>query len=334
MKRWCVQLRQMLLLPLPALLLVFAGLAEAAAQPSPADFDMFKSRITDAVHALGNHPRLKSLSPMRRQQLAEFVSGNMLFVLLHELAHATISELELPVLGKEEDAADSFASLTLINIKSQFSERVLAEAAKGWFMADRRDAKEGEMELYYDEHGLNQQRAYQIVCFMVGSDEDKFKNLAAETKLPEERQDTCAGDYSNAAYSWAVMLKPHRRTPDQPKAQIDVVYGAAQGRLEIAAQVARSVQLLEVVAAGAAEELAWPAPFALEMQTCDFPNARWDLSTHKLTLCYELVAEFEDLYRDYGDVRADGSTVAYSAKRKSTSLPAAFKASQTPRKRK
>jgi Putative metallopeptidase len=98
--------------------------------------------------------------------------------------------------------------------------------------------------------------------------------------------------------------------------------------------VARSVQLLEVVAAGAAEELAWPAPFALEMQTCDFPNARWDLSTHKLTLCYALVAEFEDLYRDYGEVRADGSTVAYSAKRKSTSLPAAFKASQTPRKRK
>ena len=41
---------------------------------------------------------------------------------------------------------------------------------------------------------------------------------------------------------------------------------------DLAAQVARSVQLLEVVAAGAAEELAWPAPSALEMQTCDFPQ--------------------------------------------------------------
>jgi hypothetical protein len=202
-----------------------------------------------------------------------------------------------------EDAADSFAAQKLIRIGSDFSHRVLTEAARGWFLADRRDQKSGDKVAYYDEHGLNQQRAYQIVCLMVGSDEEKFKDLATETKLPEERQDTCAGDYSNAKYSWAVMLKPHRRMPDQPKTKIDVVYGPVKGRLEIEAQVARSVRLLEVVAEGAADELVWPASFTLEMQSCDFPNARWDLSTHKLTLCYELPADFEDLYRDYGGAR-------------------------------
>jgi hypothetical protein len=331
MKSWRFCCSRMLLLPSIFLVLATEPLFPQAA---PSGSTGFKAKVDAAALALAGNAQFKGLAAANRQALVEFVVGNVMFTLLHELAHGAIHEMSLPVLGKEEDAADSFAATRLIRVGSEFSEQVVAEAAKGWFLADRRDQKAGEKVAYYDEHGLNQQRAYQIVCFMVGSDEDKFKDLAAETKLPEERQDTCAGDYSNAAYSWAVMLKPHRRTPDQPKAQIDVVYGAAQGRLEIAAQVARSVQLLEVVAAGAAEELAWPAPFALEMQTCDFPNARWDLSTHKLTLCYELVAEFEDLYRDYGDVRADGSTVAYSAKRKSTSLPAAFKASQTPRKRK
>src|SRR5262249_44451859 len=142
------------------------------------------------------------------------------------------------------------------------------------------------------------------------------------------------GDYSNAKYSWAVMLKPHRRMPDQPKTKIDVVYGPAKGRLEIAAQVARSVQLLEVVAEGAADELVWPASFTLEMQSCDFPNARWDLSTHKLTLCYELAADFEDLYRGYGGARADGSGLATGSKRKSTGSTPAYKSSQqTQRKR-
>jgi hypothetical protein len=29
---------------------------------------------------------------------------------------------------------------------------------------------------------------------MVGFDDEKFKDLAKETKLPQERQDTCAGD--------------------------------------------------------------------------------------------------------------------------------------------
>jgi hypothetical protein len=35
----------------------------------------------------------------------EFVAGNMLFVLLHELGHAAITEMGLPVLGRMEDAA-------------------------------------------------------------------------------------------------------------------------------------------------------------------------------------------------------------------------------------
>lgn len=286
-----------LLLLLP---LVFIGLAEALAQPTPADFERLKARIDEAVRAVGNQSRLKDLPPDRREQLAEFVSGNMLFVLLHELGHTTIGELDLPVLGKEEDAADSFASLTLIHIKSEFSEHVLAQAAKGWFMADRRDKKEREPVVYYDEHGLNRQRAYQIVCYMVGADPVRFKDLAEETKLPKDRQESCSADYSKAAKSWGVLLQPHVRAADQPKTKIDVVYGEANGKFEIAAQIARSIRLLNGVAAQSSELVVWPAPFSLEMQTCGFINAKWDQSTRKLTLCYELAQDFAELYRDYG----------------------------------
>jgi hypothetical protein len=307
-KWWSLRPRRVLLRQLLLVLpIVFVGLGEARAQPTPAEFDSFKSKIDEAVRSFGNNPRFKSLSPKRREELAEFVSGNMLFVLLHELAHTTISELDLPVLGKEEDAGDSFASLTLIHIKSQFSERVLSDAAKGWFMADRRDMKEGEPEQYYDEHGLNQQRAYQIVCYMVGADPVRFKDLAAETKLPKDRQETCGEDYRKAEKSWAVLLKPHVRAPDQPKTKIDVVYGEAKGKLEIAAQIARSIRLLEPVAERSAELVAWPAPFSLEMQTCGFINARWDRTTRKLTLCYELAQDFADLFREYGNERLDRS---------------------------
>lgn len=290
----------MLLLPL-----VVIDLAGAWAQPTPADFERFKSRIDEAVRGLGKNSQLKRIPPDRREQLAEFVSGNMLFVLLHELGHTAIGELDLPVLGKEEDAADSFASLTLIHIKSEFSEHVLAEAAKGWFMADRRDKKEGEPVVYYDEHGLNQQRAYQIVCYMTGADPVRFKDLAAETKLPKDRQESCSEDYRKAAKSWGVLLQPHVRAADQPKTKIDVVYGEAKGQLELAAQIARSIRLLDGVAAQSSELVVWPAPFSLEMQTCGFINAKWDQSTRKLTLCYELAQDFAELYRDYGIPRRE-----------------------------
>jgi hypothetical protein len=246
----------------------------------------------------------------------------MLFVLLHEMAHVSITQMGLPVLGRMEDAADTYATLRLIRSGSNFSHRVLTEAAQGWFMADRRDQKAGDKVAYYDDHGFNQQRAYQIVCLMVGSDDEKFKDLAKETKLPEERQDTCAGDYHNARYSWDLVLKPHRRSPDQPKTRIDVVYGPAEGRAARAQQVNRSILLLETVAEHAAEEFAWPAPFTLEMQSCGYPNARWDLSVHKLIVCYELAIDFADLYRGYGGAGADGTQLADGSKRKTIGVPA------------
>jgi hypothetical protein len=97
-----------------------------------------------------------------------------------------------------------------------------------------------------------------------------------------------------------LVLKPHLRAPDQPKTRIDVVYGEAKGRFGLGAQAARSNLLLETVAQHVAGEFVWPVPFTLEMQSCGFPNARWDLSSRKLTLCYELAADFEELYRSYG----------------------------------
>jgi hypothetical protein len=62
--------------------------------------------------------------------------------------------------------------------------------------------------------------------------------------------------------------------------------------------------LLETVAEHAADDFAWPVPLTLEMQSCGFPNAGYDPSTHKLTVCYELGADFAELYRSYGEASA------------------------------
>jgi hypothetical protein len=79
---------------------------------------------------------------------------------------------------------------------------------------------------------------------------------------------------------------------------------------------------LETVAEHAANDFVWPMPFTLEMQSCGFPNARWDLSTYKLILCYEPGADFADLFRAYGDARADGTKLADNSKRKTVGAPA------------
>src|ERR1043166_1621297 len=230
-----------------------------------------------------------------QQDLAEFVVGNILFVLLHEMAHVHVTEMGLPVLGREEDAADAFATLALIKMGSEFSHGVLTQAAKGWFLSAERDERQGHRPAFYDEHGLDRQRAYQIVCLMIGSDPETFGELADLVKMPEERQETCQGDYSNASYSWDLVLKPHRRAADRPKAMIKTVYGEDKSGRDVNARSFRALRLLESVAERAAEEFVWRKPFALELQSCGKPGAHWDLMSHRLIVCYEMAEEFVHL---------------------------------------
>jgi hypothetical protein len=292
--------RHHILLPLLLAVMLLAG--RVFAQPAPAQPEALQARIDAAAAALEKNPRFKSLSPQYRQVIAEFMAGNTLFVLLHELAHAATSQMQIPALAGKEDAADSFAVTQLIKLSAGLSDRVIGESVKGWFMSDQRNRENGDPVEYYDEHGLDQERAYRIVCLMVGTGEDKYQRLAAATKLPKERQQSCAGDFSAASNAWDMALKPHLRSPDQPKTGINVVYGPASGgKLEAVAQALRSMMLLETVAERMADTYAWPAPFAIEMQSCGSPNAQWLPRVRKISLCYELAADFGDLYRGYGD---------------------------------
>jgi len=181
---------------------------------------------------------------------------------------------------------------------------VLANAALGWFLSDRRDRREGEKIEYYDEHGVDLQRAYTILCLMVGSNMTKFGGIATTAKLPAERQQTCAEDYLSAAGSWENVLQAHVRKPDQPKTEINIVYGPGDGKYDAHADVARHIRLLEAIADKLSDQFVWPAPISLEMQTCGEPNARWVNRTKRVIVCYELADEFADLYRQYGRTMA------------------------------
>ena len=288
------------------LLAAFAAPVSASAQP--AEFTV-RAGMDEAIRALDRSPRLKGLSEEKKEELVEFVLGNILFVMAHEMAHVHVNEMDLSVLGREEDAADAYAVVTALQKRSEFSERVLIEAAKGWFLSSRRDKKEGNPLAFYDEHGLDLQRAYHVVCLMVGSDPDRYKRLAVEANLPEERQTSCRRDYYNASRAWDAMLKPHRRAADQPRVTINVEY-KDEDRYPAYARILRQMGLLESFAVPAADGFNWRAPFTIEARACGEPNASWTFKTRTLTLCYELVAEFGQLFVDYSDAAPGESASA------------------------
>jgi Putative metallopeptidase len=306
-------------LPIYATLgILLVGCGPALGQSAPSGSPSFQERIRDVARALQNQPALKDLSEEERIDRVEFVLGNTLFILLHEMGHVHFSEMHFPVLGREEDEADTFAAITMLKIGTSFSQRVLANASQGWFLSERRDQQTGAKPLYYDEHDLNPQRAYWIVCLMVGSDPAKFKKLADDAKMPESRQQSCKGNYAKASRSWDMVLAPYRRTPDQPETKINVRYGDAEGAFGIFARAFRAMRMLETVAERSASGYVWSAPFTLEMRSCDGPNAGWDDETRTVKICYQLPFDFAQLYLAYVQAARPQATVNQKPKRKRT----------------
>jgi hypothetical protein len=297
--------RRLLTVTIAALLVAAAAGANVPAHAGdPASKYKLTERVVAAARMLATHPRFRSMPESKREKTVEFITGNLIFVLGHEAGHAVIREMDIPVTGREEDAADIFATLMALMCTDAFADRVLASAALGWFLSDRRDRRQGEKMEYYDEHGIDLQRAYNIVCLMVGSSMTKFAGIATAAKLPAERQESCAHDYLSAAWSWDNVLKAHLRKPDQPKTALNIVYGPVGGKQNTYAEVARQIKLLEAIADTLSDRFVWPAPISLEMQTCDEPNARWELRTKRVIVCYELADEFAELYRQYGHTMA------------------------------
>jgi hypothetical protein len=286
-----------------ASLAIALSATSAAAQASPAppvpNAPELEARIDAAVKELMKEPRFRSVPEKQVRDRFEFVAGNVIFATLHEAGHMLIAELALYVLGREEDAADAFAVVAGLKLNNELSDQILMQSARGWFMSDLRNKKQKRKNVFYDEHGLDEQRAYNIVCIMVGSNPEKYGKLADITRMPEERQGTCQGDYSNASWSWDKALAPFIRKDDQPRTPISVTYDDTR-KYENIARATRELKMLEVIAGYLSERFVFPrGPVGLEAKECNTPGAFWDLKARKIYVCYELAADFIDMYRAY-----------------------------------
>jgi MFS family permease len=231
-----------------------------------------------------------------QEELALFVLGNTLFTLHHELGHALVSELDLPIAGREEDAVDAFAAITMIPERpDRLRDQLIIAAADGWGMfSDSLLAGESPM---WGEHSLDAQRYYATVCLMVGSDPDGFRDYATEAELPDERIAACPDDYRRARTSWARLLAPHRKRPGEgrPGGALRVRFerpGPLEDGLDALAQ---ADGLIERALADLSAEIALPRDLVVRFQDCPGPDAYWRTDRGEVVICYQLLAEFERL---------------------------------------
>jgi Putative metallopeptidase len=135
--------------------------------------------------------------------MESLVEGTWIFVIHHEIGHALIDQYELPITGREEDAADEFA--TLMMIEADLALPALS-AAVYWLKAD--DEKYTTVE-FADEHSFDRQRFYAIVCTVYGSSPDKYSLLVEQGILPEDEAERCGAEYEQKVAAWRTLLEPY-----------------------------------------------------------------------------------------------------------------------------
>jgi hypothetical protein len=130
------------------------------------------------------------------------------FILGHELGHAIIRQLNLPLTGLEEDSADGFATFFTVNDKDTGPNAALGGAVLFDAMGSKRPNL--TLEDFSSDHPVILQRVYNFLCCVVGSDPQRLQNpLVTDGYLPQGRAMLCRKEWTQLNYGWWTLLEPY-----------------------------------------------------------------------------------------------------------------------------
>ena len=141
---------------------------------------------------------------------ADAVFAAIIETFLHEVGHAIFDMLRIPILGREEDAADFVSAYILLQFPPEDARRLVQGV--GFLLASEAKAlmKEApKLRTYANEHGLPAQRYYNFLCMAYGSNPKIFANAVSRGRLPEERAQGCAEEYETLKRAFHKLIRPY-----------------------------------------------------------------------------------------------------------------------------
>jgi hypothetical protein len=139
--------------------------------------------------------------------------GQFVWFTLHEVGHAVFDIFNVPIFGNEEDAADNFATYIMLQNQIGESRRLIGGAAWAWraYMGDYRKnpVVQVRLEGFASDHGLPQERFYNLLCIAFGADPVQFADLVQAGYLPPRRSRRCKREYEKLADAFQKEIRPH-----------------------------------------------------------------------------------------------------------------------------
>jgi hypothetical protein len=131
------------------------------------------------------------------------------YVIAHEMGHALMHQLQLPITGLEELSADGFATFFTIHDDKVGGGTDPSIGAAILFDELQRMQGNPTAADYSSDHPITKQRVYNFLCFAAGSDPKVGKTLVAGRYLPKDRALVCPLEWAQLNLGWWQTLEPH-----------------------------------------------------------------------------------------------------------------------------
>jgi hypothetical protein len=139
--------------------------------------------------------------------------GQLVFALMHEFGHAAFDIFNVPIFGRQEDAADEFATYIMLQFGGEKAHRLIRGAAYSYlgFIKALKDNPKVTVPLaaFSSDHGTPQERFYNLACIAYGYDPQIFRRVIEYDYLSPSRAKVCKYEYSNLRYAFRTLIVPH-----------------------------------------------------------------------------------------------------------------------------
>src|SRR5262249_5090406 len=117
--------------------------------------------------------------------------------------------LRLPVLGREEDAADQVSAYIMLQLGKVEARRLVGGVAYAYKTEAEAGTTPPTMTQFANVHGTPAQRFYNILCIAYGADKQLFGYVVEREYLPKERAEDCEDEYKQVANAYEQLIGPH-----------------------------------------------------------------------------------------------------------------------------
>jgi hypothetical protein len=148
-------------------------------------------------------------SPPAGLERRDTIVGPLVHVFLHEVGHAVFDLLQIPIFGREEDAADQFAGYLMLQYDPVRARKLMLGTAYQYRSSVRGPDVTLPTLAFSAEHGLPQQRFFNILCVAYGADPKSFAEIREKGLVPPDRIETCQAEYGQVEHAFRKLIGPH-----------------------------------------------------------------------------------------------------------------------------